>query len=162
MTKGIHNGLGQIQRLVLFHLAYGELDTVTLTAKVFGVSPKPDPNGAWDMTFAQHSAVRRALKTLQRAGKVGISGHKQRCTLWMTMERLARLMAMDSTCAICQAKLRDQDLIYSLSSGDDVHVQCHDGQPTPALRNSYRYENEYRKLNGMSNAAAPLQTNPST
>jgi hypothetical protein len=40
----------------LFHPAYGELDTVMLTAKVYGVSPEPDPNGAWDMTFAQHKS----------------------------------------------------------------------------------------------------------
>jgi hypothetical protein len=159
MTKGIHQGFGVIQRLILSKLAAGQMDTVTLTARVYGVDPAPDAAGRWNMTEAQYSAVRRALKTLQRAGKVGISGHQQRRTLWLTMERLAKLMAYDPTCEICQTKLRDQDLVYALKDGE-VHGQCLDGQPNPEYpQRAYCYENEYRKLNGISNARA--KENPS-
>jgi hypothetical protein len=153
MTKGIHNGLGQIQRLVLFHLASGSpLDTITLTARVYGVDPEPDAAGRWNMMEWQYTSVRRALKTLQRAGLVGIiERDKRRRVVWWTMERLTKLI-QDPTCPICHVKLRDQDLIYALAGdyedGDYVHAQCHDGNPNKA----YYYENEYRKLNNMSNA----------
>jgi hypothetical protein len=163
MTKALHNGLGRIQRMILHDLAEAKtaLDATQLTAKAYSVDPAPDADGQWNMTEAQCSAVRRALKALQRAGKVGIVGHnRQRRTLWVTAERLVKAIAAhEISCALCGENLRDQEFAYVLDDDQYVHKHCwhqqqqNNGIP-PHLRKppcDDQYQNKIRMLNGMSN-----------
>ena len=75
-------GLGRIQRGILEVLQYGQKETIALAGIIYAVAPGED------VTEAQHAAVRRALKTLQRAGKVEqlFIGHMGRA-YWATLEK---------------------------------------------------------------------------
>jgi hypothetical protein len=117
MTKALHNGLGQIQRLLLWHLKARALDTIQLTAKVYGVAAEAKANGSWDMTHAQHASVRRALNNLQRKGKVGSVGRNRHGRQqWMLAERLP-------SCNVCHQHLKRGDDLYILDNAE-VHVIC--------------------------------------
>jgi hypothetical protein len=89
-------GLGRIQREVLALIAARrirdrecDLDTYQLTRLVYDV--KPDENDFHLLTDAQVVAVRRALRGLERAGKVArLYRTGKNREVWATLERAAQ------------------------------------------------------------------------
>lgn len=90
-------GLGQIQRKVLALVAARrvrgvecDLDTFVLTRLVYDV--QPDEHDSHLLTDAQVVSVRRALRQLERAGKVVClgRGYTDGRARWVTPERAAQ------------------------------------------------------------------------
>jgi hypothetical protein len=159
MTKAFHDGLGRTQRRILYWLAVGDYaqDAESLAELIYGGRRR----ATYRATAAQYSGVRRALKQLQRAGKVGkLDRNNQGRLLWVTAEQLAKRIAADEiACALCHENLRDEHYAYRLENGDCVHGTCWSNQrdDNGKLINrgkeeprSFRYHNHLRKLNGMS------------
>jgi hypothetical protein len=163
MTKNIFNGLGKIERSILHELADGStLDANVLAAFVY--RPNHGSYHVKPVTAAQYSAVSRALKRLQQAGKVGTIGYtRQGYKQWVTAERLAKLIEKDEiTCQLCQQRFQDGHYGYCLDNGDKVHPVCWTNQKVDGQfvnrgesrpPRSFRYIDRYRKLNAARQAS---------